>query len=124
MRNVLYILLMTAITASAAIILWQSDIPASTREVQLCERMRFLEFSQENQRWVELSTPIRSVVPCAIPGTTRDLKIEGLKPAFTDKELPGEMVQVDCYKIARMKSGSLPTQMPDGLYCNIPVTVP
>lgn len=124
MRNVLIILFMTVVTASVSWALWYSDQPADTRPVQLCERKHYFEFDQKTQLWARLGTPISTVVPCAIPGTTQDLKIEGLMPSYLDKELPGQTVDVDCYKISRMKSGSLPIRMPDGLYCNIPVIVP
>ncbi len=123
MRNILTILFMTAATASAAIFIWQSDVPDATRSLPLCERVRTLEFDQKGTRWLKLDTPIKSVVVCDIPGTTRDLKIEGLRQPYADTPLSGRMVTVDCYKAARMKSDALPTQMPDGLYCNIPLAV-
>lgn len=123
MRNMLTILLLTAVTASAAVILWQSDLPDTTRSLQLCERVRHLKFDQESDTWVELRTPKKTIVVCDIPETTRELNIEGLQQPFVDSPLPNRMIDVDCYRYARMKSGALPTQMPDGFYCNIPVVV-
>jgi len=123
MRTLLTILLMTAATMSAAILLWQSDVPDTTRSLQLCERLRSLEFSQEEDRWLELDTPIKSVVVCAIPGTARYLKIEGLIEPYVDAPIADKMVTVDCYKSARVKSGAPAIQMPDGFYCNIPDVV-
>jgi hypothetical protein len=123
MRAILTILLLTAAAASVGILIWQNYTPDATRSLQLCERIRTLEFDQKTTRWKELVKPIKSVVVCSIPGTTQDIKIEGLIQPFTDTPLAGKMVKVDCYRSARMKSGALATQMPDGLYCNIPVVI-
>ncbi len=116
-------MLMSAVTASAAILIWQSDVPDATRSLQLCERVRTLEFDQKDTRWVELDTPIKSVVVCDIPGTARYLKIEGLLQPYVDAPITNKMVTVDCYKSARVKSGAPAIQMPDGFYCNIPDVV-
>ena len=116
-------MLMTAATASAAILIWQSSTPDATRSLQLCERLRSLEFSQKENRWVELDTPVKSIVVCAIPGTARDLKIEGLSQPYVDAPIADKMISVDCYKSARVKSGAPAIQMPDGFYCNIPDVV-
>ncbi len=123
MRAILTILLLTSVTASAAILLWGSDIPDTTRSLQLCERMRYLEFDPETDRWAPLSKPVKSTIVCPIPGTTGELNIEGLQEPFKDTPLHGKMIEVDCYNHARMKSGALPTLMPDGVYCNVPVRV-
>jgi hypothetical protein len=123
LRSILTVLLLITLSVIAVFFMWQSDKPEATRLVQLCERVRFLGFDQESDRWVQLSAPEKSVIVCPIPGTTGDLKIEGLQQPFVDKPLPDQMIEVDCYKTARMKSGALPSQMPDGLYCNIPAVV-
>lgn len=123
MRNILTILLMTAATVFAAVLIWQTDAPDATRSLQLCERLRTLEFDQEGTRWLKLDTPVKSIVVCPIPGTTGDLKIEGLVQPFADTPVAGKMVKVDCYRTARIKSGALAIQMPDGLYCNIPLDI-
>ncbi len=123
MKTILTILLMSAATASAAILIWQSSTPDATRSLQLCERLRSLEFSQKENRWLELDTPIKSIVVCAIPGTARDLNIEGLLQPYVDTPITDKMVSVDCYKSARVKSGAPAIQMPDGFYCNIPDVV-
>lgn len=123
MRSILIILILTSLTASAGYMLWQGDKPNATRSLQLCERKRFLEFDQESDRWVALSTPKISTIVCPIAGTTGDLKIDGLQQPFKDTLLADKMIDVDCYTSARIKSGALPTQMPDGLYCNIPAKV-
>jgi hypothetical protein len=123
MRTVLTILLMSTATAAAAIYIWQADVPDATRSLALCERLRHLEFDQKSTRWVELGTPIKTVVVCNIPGTTRDLKVEGLIEPYIDTPLANQTVSVDCFKAARIKSGAPAIQMPDDLYCNIPVVV-
>ncbi|NQU56990.1 MAG: hypothetical protein HQ513_07130 [Rhodospirillales bacterium] len=123
MKNILTILLMTAATVSAAVLIWQSDVPDTTRSLQVCERVRSLEFDQKSTRWVELGTPIKTLVVCVIPGTARDLKIEGLFQPYVDTPIANKMVSVDCYKSGRVKNGAPALQMPDGLYCNIPDVV-
>ncbi|MBC8267301.1 MAG: hypothetical protein H8E36_00970 [Rhodospirillaceae bacterium] len=123
MRAILTILLMSAVTASAAVYIWQADVPDVTRSLALCERLRHLEFDQKTTRWVELGTPIKSVVICNIPGTTRDLKVEGVLEPYVDTPLANQSIDVDCFRVARIKSGAPALQMPDGLYCNIPVVV-
>jgi len=112
-----------AALAAAVIFMWHSNTPDETRSLQLCKRLEYFEFIQETGLWAKLGTPIESTVVCAIPGTTQDVKIEGLLPSYRDTPLSDQMVNVDCYYNARIKSGVLPVQMPDGLYCNIPIKV-
>ncbi len=114
---------MTATTAFAAYFLWQGGTPDATRSLKVCERMHFMEFDQETDRWVALSSPVRTMVVCPVPGTTGELNIKGLQQPFVDKPHPAKMIEVDCFKSARIKSGAPATQMPDGLFCNIPVVV-
>ncbi|MBT5561422.1 MAG: hypothetical protein HOJ87_03655 [Rhodospirillaceae bacterium] len=123
MRAMLTILLMTAATASAAVYIWQADVPDATRSLALCERLRHLEFDQKTTRWIELGTPIKTVVVCDIPGTTSDLKVEGLIEPYIDTPLAKQTISVDCFKAARIRSGAPAIQMPDGFYCNIPDVV-
>ena len=124
MRNVLHFLLLSTGMAMAFAVMWLSNIPDETRQVQLCERLQYLSFDDETKTWVKLGTPTRSIVPCAPKGTTRELNVESLQEPFIEKELPDQMVSVDCYTYAHMKSDALPVQMPDGMFCNIPQEVP
>lgn len=123
MKNILIIVFMSAVTASAAVMIWQSATPDAIRSVQLCERLYTLEFDQKTTRWVELAKPLKSVVVCAIAGTTQELKVQGLRQPYTDTPLKGKMLDVDCFKSAHIKTAAPPVQMPDGLYCNIPQVV-
>ena len=120
----MHFLLLSTGMVMAFVIIWFNDIPDDKRQIPLCERLQYLTFDDETKVWKKLGTPIRTVVPCAPEGTTRDLKVENLQQPFIEKRLPDQMVSVDCYRSAHMKSDSLPVQMPDGMYCNIPVKVP
>jgi len=55
-----------------------------------------------------------------VEGTVRDLKVDDLVITYLEAPLPDRTVEVECFKAPRMKSGALPLQMPDGLYCNVP----
>ena len=123
MRKFLTIAVLGAGTAIAAFFLWQIDTPDATRELQVCEKLRHLEFDPVKDRLVALATPTKTHIVCPIAGTTGDLKIEGLQQPFVDTPLGGQMIKVDCYKYARLKSSALPIQMLDGLFCNVPVNV-
>lgn len=123
MRKFLTIVVLGAETAIVAIVLWQSDTPDATHELQVCEKLPHLEFDQVTDRWVLLATPIKTPIVCPIARTTGDLRIEGFRQPFVDTPLAEQMIKVDCYKNARLKSEALPTQMPDGLFCNVPVKI-
>ncbi|MBT4219182.1 MAG: hypothetical protein HOK06_01345 [Rhodospirillaceae bacterium] len=120
MRTVLVSLALMLLTGGLGYGLWVSDQPAEMRALPLCERTVHLEVDPKTGLWVRKPKPEVFIVVCPVEGTVRDLKVDDLVITYLEAPLPDRTVEVECFKAPRMKSGALPLQMPDGLYCNVP----
>jgi len=108
---------------AAAAVWWMvlESAPDEVRALPLCERTWVKEFDSRTKTWVAAETPRVETVVCEIEGATGSVGLEDEKRAHVDRPFEGQTMNVKCYRRARMLPDTLPLQMPDGLYCNVPV---
>ena len=121
LRGVLIWMVMAALAAAAVWWLKLDSAPDEVRALPLCERTWVLELDPRTNLWVAAKTPRRETVVCEMEGVTGSVGLDDEKRAHVDTRLKGQTMDVPCYHRARMMADTLPLQMPDGLYCNIPV---
>jgi|GEM_PF-5674259 len=112
------------VTVGLFVALWVGGKPDVIKKLQVCERQVLLSFDDESKTWQKLDKPERIQVICRVPGATGVNEPEGIDRKYTEKEIPGRFVAVECYQAPRFRTDTLPIQMPDGLYCNIPGKIP
>jgi len=121
LRNSLVWMLLAALAAAAVWWMVLDSAPDEVRALPLCERTWVLEFDLATKQWIDAETPRVETVVCEIEGATGTVGLEDEKRAHVDTPLEGQTLDVECYRRARLRPDTLPLQMPDGLYCNVPV---